>query len=158
MKIVVDAAERSVEVSVPRKIYSDDSVRIAAMVFSGRAEIYYDKTKTEHALTLVARRKDLDAAALERLGGDCLNELLNQEYRAQWARFHRKIADRVVAQVLLAARGGETPAPLPKDSPELEAETKRLMAAAADEIARTMPKRIPPQGAPMRPGPEGDAR
>lgn len=141
MMIAVDAAENSVAVTVPRRIYSDDAVRIAAHVFASRAEIYHARGRADHVLTLVARRKDLGAGALEALGGDCLNELLNQVYRVLVGRFHRKIADRVIAQVLLSARGGETPAPAPAETPEFKAEAERLMAAAADEIKRTMPKR-----------------
>jgi His-Xaa-Ser system protein HxsD len=155
MNIAVDAAERRVSVRVPRKIYSDDAVRIAAHVFDSRAEVYHEAGRAEHELTLVARRTGLDAGALEALGGEFLNELLNQEYRFLVARFNRRIADRIVAQSLLSARGGDHPAPPPPDTPELKAETKRLLAEAADEIRRTMPKRIPPQGAPIRAPEEG---
>jgi His-Xaa-Ser system protein HxsD len=154
MKIDVDVAERRATVRAPRKLYSDDAVRVAAHVFDSRAEVYHEAGRGEHEFSLVARRKDLDAAALEALGGEFLNELLNQEYRFLVARFNRRIADRIVAQTLLSARGGETPAPAPAPTPELKAETERLLAEAAEEIRRTMPKRIPPQGAPIR-APEG---
>jgi hypothetical protein len=150
MKISVDPAERSVTVTVSPKAYSDDAVRIAAVVFGRRADVYDDAGRSARALTLVAKRA-LDARALESLGGDFLNELLNQEYRFLVARFNRAIADRIATQTLLAARGGEPPPPRPADPPELKAETKRLLAAAREEIARTMPKRLPPQGAPIRP-------
>lgn len=150
MKIAVDVSARRATVRAPRKVYSDDAVRVAAHVFDGRAEVYHAAGKSEHEIDLVARRKDLDAAALENLAGEFLNELLNQEYRFLVGRFHRRIADRVVAQALLSARGGENPpAPIP-DSPELKAEAERLMAQTAEEIRRTMPPRIAPQGVPMR--------
>ena len=156
MKISVDRAERSVSLSAPRKIYSDDAVRIAAHVFSTRAEIYHNAAKTAHELTLVAKRRDLDERALEALGGEFLNELLNQEYRFVVARFNRKVADLIAAQTLLSARGGETPAVPAPDSAELKAETARLMAEAEAEIRRTMTKKLPPQG-PLYP-PEVHAR
>lgn len=156
MKMSVDRAERSVSFSAPRKIYSDDSVRIAAHVFSNRAEVYREAAKGAHALTLVAKRKDLDEAALAALGGEFLNEMLNQEYRFVVARFNRKVADVIAAQTLLSARGGENPAPPAEDSAELKAETARLTAEAEAEIARTMPKKLPPQG-PLYP-PEVHAR
>jgi His-Xaa-Ser system protein HxsD len=158
MNIVVDASENRVTVTVPLKLYSEDAVRIAAHVFDGRAEVYHDAGRTARELTLAARRKGLDAAALEALGGEFLNELLNQEYRFIVARFNRRVADRIVAQTLLSARGGDNPPKPPADSAELKAETKRLLAEAADEIRRTMPKRIAPQGAPMRPPQEPDGR
>jgi len=146
VKFLVDRAERSVSLRVPKKIYSDDAVRIAAHVFSNRAETYAESSRAEHALTLVAKRQDADAAVLEALGGEFLNELLNQEYRFVVARFNRKVADVIAAQTLLAARGGENPPAPPAETPELKAETERLMQAAAAEIARTMPKKISPPG------------
>ncbi|MFI5346183.1 MAG: hypothetical protein ACHQ51_07405 [Elusimicrobiota bacterium] len=156
MKISVDRAERSASFSAPRKIYSDDAVRIAAHVFSSRVEVYHEETKSAHALTLVAKRKDLDEKALEALGGEFLNEMLNQEYRFVVARFNRKVADVIAAQTLLSARGGENPAAPAEDSAELKTETARLMAEADAEIKRTMPKKLAPQG-PLYP-PEVHAR
>ena len=156
MNISVDRAERAVSLTAPRKTYSDDAVRIAAHVFSNRAEIYHRASRSAHELTLVAKRRDADEASLEALGGEFLNELLNQEYRFVVARFNRKVADLIAAQTLLSARGGEKPAAPERDSPELEAETRKLMAAAEDEIRRTMPRKLAPQG-PLYP-PEADAR
>jgi His-Xaa-Ser system protein HxsD len=146
MKFSTDKAERSVSLTAPRATYSDDAVRIAAHVFSNRAEVYHHASKADHELTLVARRRDADADALEALGGEFLNELLNQEYRFVVARFNRKVADVIAAQTLLSARGGANPAKPAPDSPELKAEVKKLMAAAAEEIRRTMPKKLAPQG------------
>ncbi len=146
MKTVVDRAERSVSFRVPKKIYSDDAVRIAAHVFSNRLETYAEDSKSAHELTLVAKRKDLDEAALEALAGEFVNELLNQDYRFVVARFNRKVADVIAAQTLLAARGGETPPAPAADTPELKAELARLMKAASDEIAATMPKKIASPG------------
>ncbi|NNN05250.1 MAG: hypothetical protein HKL90_05060 [Elusimicrobia bacterium] len=152
----MNPAKRSVALNVPRKIYGDDAVRIAAHVFSNRAEVYHRAGKAAHELTLVARHRGADAASLEALGGEFLNELLNQEYRSVTARFNRKIADIIAAQALLSARGAETPALPAQDSPEFEAEVQKLLAAAGDEIARTMPKKLSPQG-PLYP-PEPRAR
>ena len=140
-----------VSVTLPSSIYSDEAVRIAAAVFEARCEVYHEKTKGGFTLTLAARRKDLDAKALEALAGDFVNELLNQEYRFVVGRFNRKIADLIVTQSLLSARGGETPPkPAAKDA-AFEAETARLMAEASAEIAKTMPKRLPPQKGPILP-------
>ena len=156
MKILADRAARSVSLSAPRKTYSDDAVRIAALVFSNRADVYHEATRTAHELTLVAKRRDADGAALEALGGEFLNELLNQEYRFVVARFNRKVADLIAAQTLLSARGGESAPKRAPDSPELQAEAARLMREAAEEIRRTMPKKIAPRGTPIPP--EADAR
>lgn len=146
MKMSVDRAERSVRFAVPRAVYSDDAVRIAAHVFANRAETYAEESKAAFDLTLVSKKAGLDDSSLEALAGEFLNELLNQEYRFVVARFNRKVADVVTAQTLLSARGGENPPAPPAETPELKAETQRLMREAADEIERTMPKKIAAPG------------
>lgn len=151
MKLSIDRAERSVTFKVPRALYSDDAVRIAAHVFASRVDAYHEAGKAAHELTLVAKRKDAGEAELRAAAGDFLNELLNQEYRFVVARFNRRIADLIVTQTLLAARGGESPAAAPAETPEFQAEAARLVAEAKEEAKRTMPKRIPSQGIPFPP-------
>lgn len=152
MKLDIDAKAREVSFSVPSKVYSEDALRIAAAVFDSRCEASAYTGGRRHELTLKAR-KELDAAGLRSLAGEFRNELLNQEYRFLVARFNRKIADLIAAQTLLAARGGEHPpaAPEGEKSPEFQAEVRKLVAEAEEEIRRTMPKRIPPQGSPIPP-------
>lgn len=142
---------REIEVTLDPKVYSDEALRIAAAVFEARCEAYVEKKKAGVVLTLEARRKDLDAKALEALAGDFVNELLNQEYRFLVGRFNRKVADLVVTQALLSARGGETPPKKAEDDPKFREEAARLMSEAAAEIAKTMPKRIAPQKGPILP-------
>lgn len=151
MKTIVDVRARRAVVRVPAKLYSPESVRIAAAVFEGRAEVYLEESRAERRVTLEAKRKDLGAEGLAALGGEFLNELLNQEYRFLVSRFNRKIADLISAQTLLSARGGENPpaAAAGEDTPEFAAETAKLLAAAAEEIRRTMPRKLPPQGLPL---------
>lgn len=157
MKLDIDAKSREVGFSIPAKVYSMDALRIAAATFESRCESAAGQEKGRYEVTLKAR-KALDEAGLKALAGEFANELLNQEYRFLVARFNRKVADLIAAQTLLAARGGENPpgAPEGEKSPEFQAEVKKLLAEAADEIRRTMPKRIAPQGSPIPP--EKDAR
>lgn len=152
MKLDIDAKAREVSFSVPSKVYSEDALRIAAAVFESKCEASAGEGKGRHELTLKAR-KSLDADGLKALAGEFANELLNQEYRFVVARFNRKVADLIAAQTLLAARGGEHPAPPPEGEkdPAFQAEVKKLLAETAEEIRRTMPKRIAPQGAPIPP-------
>ncbi len=153
MKATIDAKAREATVTLSSAAYSDEAVRIAAATFDARCEVYHEEGKGNFTLTLAARRKDLDAKALEALAGDFLNELLNQEYRFLVARFNRRVADLVVTQALLSARGGEAPAEAAKgeDEPAFKAEVARLMSEAAAEIKKTMPKRLPPQKGPILP-------
>lgn len=151
MKLSLDARARQAVLRVSAKIYSQEALRITAAVFDGRADVYLEDGRVERAVTLRAARKDLDASGLEALAGEFLNELLNQEYRFIVSRFNRKISDLISAQTLLAARGGEAApaAPGGEETPEFKAEVERLMAAAAEEVSRTMPRKLPPQGLPL---------
>lgn len=134
-----------------KKAYSMDALRIAAHVLSSKVDVYMDETKTDWDVTLEAKRKDADLGALE---GEFRNELLNQEYRFVVGAFNRKISSLITTQALMAARGGENPPPAvpPEETtPEFKAKVAELMKAAEDEIARTMPKKLPHQGQPIPP-------
>lgn len=151
MKLKTDARARRAELTLAPKLYSDEALRIAAAVFDGRAEVYLEDGRAARVVTLEAKRKDLDAAGLEALAGDFLNELLNQEYRFLVSRFNRKIADLISAQTLLSARGGEKApaAAAGEDAPEFKEKVARLLVETEAEIARTMPRKLPPQGLPL---------
>jgi His-Xaa-Ser system protein HxsD len=152
----VDAKERTVGFEVPKSLYSKQGLLIAAQIFSSRAEVFLDESKTAFELTLKAKKKALPAPELEALGGEFLNELLNQEYRFIVGRHNQKISNLIITQTLFAARGGEKPptAPEGENSPEFQREVEKLMKDAEDEVKRTMPKKIAPQGNPLPPAAE----
>ncbi len=157
MNVTVDAAERLAAFSVSKNWYSLEALQIAAHVFDSRAQVRMAESKAEFDVELVAKRKNLGEPELTALAGEFLNELLNQEYRFIVSRFNQKIASLIVTQTLFAARGGENP-PAPHEgekTPAFQAEVAALMKEAADEIKRTMPKKLPPQGTPLPPAPEG---
>lgn len=136
-----------------KKIYSKDALLIAAQVLSSKVNVYLDEDKAAFDVTLEAKRKDADLAALE---GEFANELLNQEYRFVVGRFNAKISSLIVTQTLLAARGGETPAAPPEgeSTPEFKALVAGLVREAEAEVARTMPRKISPQGTVLPPAKE----
>ncbi len=136
-----------------KKIYSKDSLLIAAQILSSKINVYLDETKTAYEVTIEAKRKDVDAAGLSALAGEFGNELLNQEYRFIVGRFNSKISSLIVTQTLMASRGGETPAgpPAGESTPEFKKMVAELMKNAEAEVARTMPKKIPHQGTPLPP-------
>jgi His-Xaa-Ser system protein HxsD len=159
MKLEKDLKERSVTFKVDARNYSLDSARIAAHVFSARAEVFFEEAKGALELTLQAKRKSAGAAELDALAGEFLNEMLNQEYRFLVSRFNERIASLTITQSLFAARGGENP-PGPaagEASPEFQAAVAAMLAEAQEEISRTMPKRLPPQGTPLPPPKSEDA-
>jgi His-Xaa-Ser system protein HxsD len=153
MKIDVDPAERTAAFEASEKLYSRQGLEIAAQVFSSRANVYLGKTGGIFEVTLESKRKSATAPELRALAGEFLNELLNQEYRFVVGRFNQKISTIIVTQTLLAARGGETPAETPaeENTPEFKARVAELVAAATAEVRRTMPAKIPSQGAPLPP-------
>lgn len=153
MNATIDAKAREATVTLPTSVYSDEGLRITAAVFEARCEVFHEAGKGKFTLTLAARRKDLDVKALEALSGEFLNELLNQEYRFVVSRFNRRIADLIVTQALLSARGGENPpaAPAGENDPAFKAEVAKLLAETSAEIKKTMPRRLPPQGGPILP-------
>ncbi|MBI3297876.1 MAG: hypothetical protein HYZ75_06920 [Elusimicrobia bacterium] len=91
---------KSVELKVPKAVYSEAALTIAAQVFAARAEISVDETKKDWDLTLESSEKDLDA-----LAGDFLVELLNHEYRILVSELNKGASSLLVTQALLAARG-----------------------------------------------------
>ena len=138
--------------TLPKSIYSRDAIAIAAQVFAGRAQVYLSESGARWTVELKPARAGADRAAL---AGEFLNEALNQEYRFKLSRVNGKLAGLIATQALIAARGAETPAaPAAEQAAEFQAEVSRLLSEAEDEIRRTMPRRIPPQGAPIPPAAE----
>lgn len=147
----IDLKDRTVSFSIPSAVYSKEAVTIAAHIFTSQTEVLLGEEGKEYSVILRARRAKT-AAELERLGGEFLNELLNQEYRFIVGRFNANSANLIVTQALFSARGGEKPlAPEPKPDAAFKAETAKLLKQAREEIARTMPKKIAPQGTPLPP-------
>lgn len=113
-------------VKIPKAVYSERALTIAAQTLARRAEAFVDETRTHWVLTLEAKGKE----PLEALEGDYLNEALSQECRFLTASFNKTIASLQETQALLAARGGESP-PVPvKPDASLQKEAAALMKAA----------------------------
>jgi len=79
-------------------IYSAEAVKLAAFVFSDRADIKIRRIKDSLA---VAIRGGGQAA------GEFMNEVLNQQCRIDLAKKNSKIAGIIVTKALLSAAGGK---------------------------------------------------
>lgn len=152
----IDTDEKSVSLDLPRALYSREGIGIAAQVLAPQAAVLLGEDDDEYQVVLQSKRKAPKEDELRRLGGEFLNELLNQEYRMLVGRFNRKISSLTVTQALLAARGGETPpaAPEQEKTPEFRKAVEELMREAQAEIERTMPRKLPPQGSVLPPAKE----
>ena len=149
----VDLSDKTVGFTLPKGLYSLEGLQIANEVLAARAEVYLSEGASRFEVTLKSKRAAIDEAGLRELAGEFANELLNQEYRFVVGRFNRKISDIIVTQALLSARGGEEPrkAPAGEETPEFKAAVEEMLAQAREEIAKTMPRKLPPQGTPLPP-------
>lgn len=153
MDLTTDLEEKSVSMELQSSLYSREGIEISAQVFGSRAEVLLEAGGKFFGVTLRSKRKSVQNCDLEQLGGEFLNELLNQEYRMIVGRFNRKISSLIVTQALLSARGGENPPapPAGEQTPEFKAAVAQLLRETQDEVRRTMPKKLPPQGTPLPP-------
>lgn len=86
------------EVFLDAGIYSGEAVKLAAFVFSGRADIRIAPAKGGFKVSVKAG----DAG---RAAGEFLNEVLNQQCRIDLAKKNSKIAGIIVTKALLSAAG-----------------------------------------------------
>ena len=135
---------RWISVAVPRGVYGDESVRVAALVFSTRAKIVRRAAAGARKFSLHAPSPPMPGVPQD-LAGEFMNELLNQEYRSIVARFNRRAADFVATQALLAARGGEKPVSAQADPPELAPILAALLETAREQLRKTTPKGASPE-------------
>jgi His-Xaa-Ser system protein HxsD len=147
--LVIDAAEGSVSFEIATAAYTEQSVQIAAHIFENRAEVMAGSDSDSIDVTLQAKGK-LDAEGLRALGGEFLNELLNQEYRVLVTDFNKKVTGLIITQALFSARGGEVPPEQADETtPEFKKDVEKMLAEAREDIAKTMPKKIADRGIPM---------
>jgi len=86
------------EFSLDPSIYSAEAVKLAAFVFSDRAEISVRPGKKSVSVSF-------RAAAGGTQPGEFLNEVLNQQCRIDLARTNSRIAGIIVTKALLSAAG-----------------------------------------------------
>jgi len=83
--------------------YSLEGVYQAAYTMLDRLYFYFDKKNSKNLLVEVSAKGEVSPAALEKLKGEFLNELLNSELRLTIARRTRKIREALIAQALIGA-------------------------------------------------------
>ncbi|MFH1723461.1 MAG: hypothetical protein ABII00_02450 [Elusimicrobiota bacterium] len=140
------------KLTVSKRVYSEEALKLAANVFSRRAQAEFAEAENGWEVTLLPRSRraskggrvrrppGVDAgprarglAELKALEGEFLNELLSQEYRVLVSGFNKRIAGVLVTQALFSARGGENPPKPPKESAAFKKEAAKLLREAKEE-------------------------
>ncbi|OGS07494.1 MAG: hypothetical protein A2270_09520 [Elusimicrobia bacterium RIFOXYA12_FULL_51_18] len=86
------------EIFLDAGIYSGEAVKLAAFVFSDKADIRIVPGKNVFKISVRAENA-------ERAAGEFLNEVLNQQCRIDLAKKNSKIAGIIVTKALLSAAG-----------------------------------------------------
>lgn len=79
-------------------IYSGEAVKLAAFVFEGKAEIKVSAGKR-------CLRVTVPGDGAERISGEFMNEVLNQQCRIDLAKKKSRIAGIIATKALLSAAG-----------------------------------------------------
>jgi His-Xaa-Ser system protein HxsD len=87
-----------VVVPVDKTVYPLDAIYGAAYVFLDRAYVYLEKEKENTVRVSLASKTPADRDALMALGGEFVNELLNQAIRANLDDGARKIREYIVVK------------------------------------------------------------
>ena len=87
------------ELMLHHGIYSAEALKLASFVFAGRADIRIRPGKKVSHVSL--------NGADERLAGEFLNEVLNQQCRLDLAKKNSRIAGIITTKALLSAAGGK---------------------------------------------------
>ncbi|OGS54917.1 MAG: hypothetical protein A3J79_10270 [Elusimicrobia bacterium RIFOXYB2_FULL_62_6] len=83
--------------SLDASVYSFEAVKLAAFVFSGRGVAVSSRGRTSKAV--------VSGPDAERLSGEFMNEVLNQQCRLDLAKKNSKIAGIITTRALLSALG-----------------------------------------------------
>jgi His-Xaa-Ser system protein HxsD len=105
----VDAAQRSVALTVDASLYPLGAVYGAAYVFLDRCYVLLDKPDTAHVrVTLSWKKGEPPEGALLAMAGEFANELLSCAWRAKIAEESRAVIESTTARALSGAMGAPT--------------------------------------------------
>ena len=105
----VDAAQRSVALTVDASLYPLGAVYGAAYVFLDRCYVLLDKPDGAHVrVTLSWKKGEPPEGALVAMAGEFANELLSCAWRAKIAEESRAVIESTTARALSGAMGAPT--------------------------------------------------
>jgi His-Xaa-Ser system protein HxsD len=104
--VTVDATAQTVSLLVASDVYPVGALYAASYVLLDRAYIHLDAPDAAHfRVTLAWKKPPADPDAIDRLGGEFLNELLSCAWRARIAEDNRAVIESATARALAGAMG-----------------------------------------------------
>jgi len=90
--------KETVRIDFSSETYSSEAVKLAAYIFSDRADIKLSEKKNAVSAKIVSDDKNT--------ANDFANEVLNQQCRLDLSETNGKLSNMIVTKVLLSALGG----------------------------------------------------
>jgi His-Xaa-Ser system protein HxsD len=117
--LTVDVGERRVRFVVNEEVYDLDVIQGAAYLFLDRCYVFLDRPGDRRVEVVLRTKGEADAAALEALGGEFANELLNQALRKNVASTNARIREFLMAKAFFSV---DAPSTIDRLLAELDAE------------------------------------
>jgi His-Xaa-Ser system protein HxsD len=123
-KINILEKENQVVFWLDSRIYSKEIIFRSAYVFVDRAYLYLDGDPKKNTRVFLKGKEKLNRKKLETLGGEFLNELLNQMARENISKNNRKLLEYIVGGAISASlnKGSEEENDSENDKEALEIE------------------------------------
>lgn len=121
---------REAVIAIDREIYSEEAIRLAAGVFSAKAEFFVDEEPSGRLTISLEAKKNVSSPDLQRIAREFLNEALNQDLRLRLLQKNSRILQLLTAQALAAAKAPSRTLEDPANVKSLAAEAERLMKEA----------------------------
>lgn len=119
---------------IQKKLYPLELLQGAAYVLTDRCVAYVSEGRGYYEVTLEAKAKT-GPEGLRALGGDFVNEVLNQVLRQRLLANNRVIVERILGAAFTSARGQETAQAGSELDAASRAELDRLVAEAEAETS-----------------------
>jgi His-Xaa-Ser system protein HxsD len=103
----VDKDNNSITVEINQGVYPLDSVYGASYTFIDRAYMRLDKKGKDEILVTITGKTETSAEDLHALGGEFLNELLNETLRLEISKKNKTIREMLINKALFATLPGE---------------------------------------------------
>jgi len=134
MTLTLRKKAREAEILIDLELYSEEAIKLAAPVFSAKAEFFVDEDPSGRLKIVLQAKKGVPFQDLRRIAGEFLNEALNQDLRLGLLQRNSRILQLLTAQALAAAKA-------PEQGPD-DAGVEKSLASEAERLM-TEERRLP---------------